>query len=89
MNTVWAATVYLLCLATSIACGFLLVRSYVQNRTRLLLWTAACFVLLAFNNLFLVIDTIVIPQSDLTFPRSLSALAAAAILIYGFIWEVD
>jgi hypothetical protein len=85
-----ASTVYLLCLAAGGLCAWLLVRSYVRNRTRLLLWSAACFVLLALNNLVLVVDLLVLPSTvDLLIVRNLTSLAAIAILLYGFIWELD
>ena len=85
-----ATTVYLLCLATSALCAFLLVRSYLRTRTRLLLWSAACFVLLAFNNLLLVTDLVLTgPQVDLSVIRKLSLLAALAVLLIGFIWEAE
>ena len=89
MNSLWATTVYLLCFVTSAACGALLVRSYLQNRTAVLLWTAACFVLLALNNFFLMIDLILLPDVDLSLVRSALALAAVGTLLYGFIWELD
>jgi hypothetical protein len=86
----WAApVVYSLCLLTSGACAWLLVRSYLRNRTPLLLWSAACFVLLALNNLFVVADMLVLPTVDLTALRSLSSLAAVGVLIYGFVTEID
>jgi hypothetical protein len=84
-----APTVYLLCLLTSAACGFLLVRAYLRNRSRLLLWSAICFVLLAVNNLLVVFDLLLLPAIDLSAPRLLSSLAAIVTLLYGFIWEVD
>jgi hypothetical protein len=86
----WATAVYVLSFLTSAVCGWLLVRSYLQNRTKLLLWSAACFVLLAINNLVVVIDMIVLPtQVDLSFARIALNLAAIATLLYGFIWEID
>ena len=87
--SVTAATVYLLCLLTSATCAWLLVRSYLRHRTKLLLWSAACFVLLAFNNFFVVADVLVFPLADLSFWRLLSSLAAVSMLLYGFISEVD
>ena len=84
-----AATVYLLCLLTSAACAWLLVRSYLKSRTKLLLWSAACFVMLALNNLFVVADVVILPGFDLTLLRSLSALAGVGLLLYGFISELD
>jgi hypothetical protein len=84
-----ATTVYLLCLLTSAACAWLLVRSYLKSRTKLLLWSAACFVMLALNNLFVVADVVVLPGFDLTLLRSLSALAGVGLLLYGLISELD
>lgn len=87
--SIWAVIVYLLCLLTSITCAALLVRSYLRNRTKLLLWSAACFLLLAINNLLMVLDVIVLPDVDLSLTRNLCGLAAVAILLYGFVWEID
>jgi hypothetical protein len=85
-----AALVYLLCFATSAACAWLLVRSYLRNRSALLLWSAACFVLLALNNFFVVMDLVVFPEApDLSLVRHAFALAAIATLLYGFIWELE
>lgn len=84
-----ATIVYLLCLLASAACAWLLVRSYLRNRTKLLLWSAACFVLLALNNLFVVADILVFPTADLTLFRSLSSLAGVSMLLYGFVAELD
>jgi hypothetical protein len=85
----FATVVYLLSFFTSAVCGWLLVRSYVANRTKLLLWCAACFVLLAINNFFVVADMLVLRDIDLTYVRSLLALSAIATLLYGFVWELD
>ncbi|HZT26039.1 MAG TPA: DUF5985 family protein [Pseudolabrys sp.] len=89
MSNTIAAAVYLLCFATSIVCGWLLVRSYLRTRTALPLWTAACFVLLAVANLLLLLDFILPPDVDLRLPRVLAGLAAVSTLLYGFVWEVD
>jgi hypothetical protein len=85
----WPATVYFLCLLSSIACAWLLFRSYSRSRSRLLLWSAACFMLLAVNNLLVVIDLLVVPSVDMMIVRQLSSLTAVVVLLYGFIWEVD
>jgi len=84
-----AAAVYVLCFATSAVCAWLLVRGYLRNRTPLLLWSAASFVLLALNNFFVVTDMLIVRGIDLTALRSISSLAAVAVLIYGFVTEVD
>jgi hypothetical protein len=85
----WAPAVYSLCFLSSVWCAWLLVRSYLQNRTKLLLWSAACFVLLSLNNGLLVVDLIFLPAVDLSILRTLTALAAVLTLLYGFIWELD
>lgn len=84
-----ATTVYALCFVTSAMCGGLLVRSFLRSRTRLLLWSAACFVLLALNNLLVVIDLVFLPSIDLSPLRVAASLAAASTLLFGFVWEVD
>jgi hypothetical protein len=80
---------YLLCLATSVACAALLVRSYLSTRTRLLLWSALCFVLLAANNLLLVLDVMVFPKIDLSPLRQMMSLSAVGVLLIGFVWDAD
>jgi hypothetical protein len=85
-----ATSVYLLCLITSAACGWLLVRSYLRTRTALLLWTAICFVLLAVTNLLVVVDLVLLPDDiDLRLARYATSLVAVGTLLYGFIWELD
>jgi hypothetical protein len=86
---IFPPAVYLLCLATSMLCAVLLIRSYRRSRTKLLLWSALCFVGLAANNLFLFVDAVVLPEVDLRSLRHLSSLAAIAILVYGFVWEAE
>ena len=86
---IFPPAVYLLCLATSVLCAVLLIRSYRRSRTKLLLWSALCFVGLAANNLFLFVDAVVLPTVDLRALRHLSSLAAIAVLVYGFVWEAE
>jgi hypothetical protein len=86
----WAPLVYLLCLLTSATCAGLLTRGYVRNKTKFLLWSGLCFVLLALNNLLAVIDLLILPEAiNLQILRVLTSLAAVLILLYGFIWEMD
>ena len=81
--------VYFLCFVASGVCAFLLVSAFLRGRERLLLWSAICFCLLALNNLLVFVDIIVLPDVDLVPLRSLTALLAVAILLYGFIWEIE
>jgi hypothetical protein len=79
--------VYLLCFAASCLCAFMLGRSYRKSRANLLLWSSLCFVLLAINNLLLVLDLLVVETVDLQLPRMLINLAAVSTLLVGFIWN--
>lgn len=83
------AILYALCFLSSGLCGYLLVTAFRRNRERLLLWSAICFCLLALNNLLVFVDIILLPNIDLTLPRSVAALAAVAVLLYGFVWEIE
>jgi hypothetical protein len=83
------AVVYVLCVATSATCAVLLARTYARTRSRLLLWTALSFGLLAVNNLFLVLDMLVLRQIDFQPVRGITFIGALLVLLYGFIWEVD
>lgn len=82
-----AELVYLLCAATSALVAVLLVRSYIDKKSSLLLWSSLCFVGLAANNLLLVVDLIFVASVDLSFARQGTALAAMILLIVGLIWE--
>ena len=84
-----APAVYLFCFLTSAAAMLLLLRAYWRSRTRLLLWSALGFVALALNNLLLFADLVLLPTVDLLPWRDACALASVALLLYGFIWEVD
>lgn len=81
--------VYVLCFATSAACAWLLGRSFQRVGARVLFWSALCFGLLAVNNLLLVVDLLLIPSVQLRFPRALVALAAASVLLFGFVWDLE
>jgi hypothetical protein len=82
-----AEAVYLLCAATSIVCGVLLLRGYQISKTRLLFWASLCFLGLAINNVILFVDLIILPEIDLFAWRTVPAVAGMVILLYGLIWE--
>lgn len=83
-----AQLVYLLCAFAATGCALMLYRSYRRNPVRLLLWTMSCFVLMALNNMLLVIDRVVFgPSVDLSVPRACVALASGVVLLYGLIWD--
>jgi hypothetical protein len=79
--------IYLLCAATSVACVVFLVGGWRRTRSRLLLWSSACFALLALNNGLLVVDHVFVKSVDLTLLRGALALAAVLVLLMGLIWE--
>lgn len=89
MDELFPTAVYGLCFLTSSACAWLLARSYGRTGARLLLWSSLCFVLLAGNNLILIVDMLVLPGVDLRLWRLLLALAAASVLIFGFVWDLE
>jgi hypothetical protein len=89
MVDLFPTIVYLLCFATSVACAILLARSYLASRTRLLLWSAICFLFLALNNLVVVVDMLVIPDISFRIPRLILALCAVSVLLFGFIWDLE
>ncbi|MBA3502002.1 MAG: DUF5985 family protein [Myxococcota bacterium] len=82
-----AEAVYLLCALTSMFCAGLLWRSYRRQRTRLLMWSTACFVGLAINNILLFVDLVLVPDVNLSLARSGTALVAVALLVIGLTWE--
>lgn len=82
------AILYLLCFLASSVCAALLLRAYRRARTALLVWSAACFVMLAINNLLVFVDFITGPTIDLSPYRLIAALAAVCLLLYGFVWEL-
>lgn len=82
--------IYSLCALTSLTCLVLLWRSYRMTGSRLLFWSALCFLLLTVNNVLLVLDKIVFPvEVDLSLWRLAAALAAVALLLFGLVWEEE
>jgi Family of unknown function (DUF5985) len=82
------AVIYLLCVITSLLCAYLLARAYRRGKTRLLIWSALCFALLAINNLVLAADVLLLPDIDLSLLQILTSLSAVCVLLYAFIWEM-
>lgn len=81
--------IYTLCAAASALCALLLYRGYRASRTALLFWSSLCFMGLALNNLMLLVDLVLLPETiDLAVPRGLVGLTALAVLIYGLVWEL-
>ena len=84
-----AGIIYMLCALTALACAWLLLRSYARNRHRLLLWSGLCFSGLFINNLLLVVDRLIFPETDLSTWRLGAALIALLPLLYGLIREEE
>jgi hypothetical protein len=85
---VFKVVLFLLAIATSLACTVLLFRGYMEGRVRMLLWSALCFVFLTANNVLLFVDLIVLPETvDLRAVRHATALVGLSFLLYGFIRE--
>jgi hypothetical protein len=89
LSDLFPEIVYSLCFITSCACAALLGRSFRQTGTRLLLWSALCFALLAANNLFVIIDLLLVPAIDLRTLRLLLSLMAVTVLLFGFVWNME
>jgi len=81
--------VYLLCFLASALCAGLLLRQYRTIASPILLWSCACFTLLAISNLLVVIDKVLLPELDLKLARLLMTLIAVTVLLVGFIWEAE
>jgi hypothetical protein len=79
--------VYILCAATSTICAILLIRGYRRSRARLLLWSAACFIGLALNNVLLVVDLRTGAALDLSVWRLIPAILGAGALLCALVWE--
>jgi hypothetical protein len=82
-----AEIIYVLCAATSILCAVLLLRGYRRSRTRLLLWSSLCFLGLAFNNVVLFIDLVVVPSIDLWALRTATSVVSMTVLVFGLVWD--
>lgn len=85
-----AKIVYLLCALASAGCAGMLVRGYLTSRTRLILLASLCFAGLAINNVFLFVDLVVLPETNLSgnFWRNLIGAFSGGVLLVGLIWEL-
>jgi Family of unknown function (DUF5985) len=79
--------IYALCTLTSVTCAWLLLRSFLHNKYRLLFWSGLCFIGLSLNNFLVLLDRIVVPSVDLLTWRLVTALVAVSLLLYGLVWE--
>lgn len=82
-----APVIYILCALTALTCAWLLIRNYLQTRSRLLLWSGLCFSGLALHNFLRAFGKFVLPDYDFITWRMVIALIALSLLLYGLIWE--
>ena len=83
MNTL----IFALCALAALACAVLLWMGARRSRSRMLVWSAVCFALLAAANIVLVLDYLVFPGIALWPVRQGLSLLAVGSLIYGLIME--
>lgn len=81
--------IYVLCLLAAGLCTWLLLRGYWRSGARLLLWSGLCFGFLSLNALAVILDILVIADSDLQLFRHVASLAAVGTLLIGLIWETE
>ena len=72
---------------TTLLCAILLLRAFKRVRRRLLLWSGLCFVGLSISYLFVIVDLLVFPNTDLYTYRLGSTAISMLLLLYGLIWE--
>jgi hypothetical protein len=84
-----ASIIYLMCAATALACAVLVLRSYRVTRHRLLFWCGLCFTGMFLSNLLLIIDRLIVPETDLSTVRLCAGLAALLPLLYGLVTEEE
>jgi hypothetical protein len=82
-----AEIIYALCGLVSLLAVGLLMRSWLESRSRLILWCLICFLGLALNNVLLFVDKVIVSDGDLAVVRGLPAALGVLALAYGLIWE--
>lgn len=79
------ALIYGLCMLTALMCAWLLLQAYHKTQYRLLFWAVLFFSIAALNNVFLVVDKLVFPDTDLTMYRYAVAVIGLLVLWPGLI----
>ena len=82
-----AEIIYGLCALLSTAIAVMLWRQHLRGSTRLIFWTAWCFSGLALSNVLLIIDKIVVPDTDLSPLRHVVSLLSICLLLIGLVYE--
>ena len=83
------ALIYSLCALTSIFCAWLLLRAYWEQHITLLFWCGLFFAVQTCNDVFLVVDRLVMPDVDLSIYRYVVGLMAVGVLLYGLIMRAE
>ena len=81
------ATIYALCALAALVCAVMLGLGARRSRSRMLVWSAICFGMLAVANVVLVLDFVVFPGLALWPLRQGLSLLAVGSLVYGLIVE--
>ena len=86
-----AELVYVMCTILSIACAIMLLRGYRNTPSHLLLWSSACFGVMALNNVILLLDVLVLPDIEFggLILRNLTGAIAGSLLLFGLVWEMS
>lgn len=78
---------YVMNILVCLICAVLLVVGWRRTRSRLIMWSALCFLLLTINNALIFADVLIVPDTDLSLVRAGSALMGFSVLLFGLIWE--
>lgn len=81
--------IYSLCAMTSFFCAWLLLRAYREQPSTLMFWFGVFFAVQACNDVFLVVDKLVMPDIDLSLYRYAVGLMAVGVLLYGLIMRTE
>lgn len=82
---------YFGCALISSLCTYFLAKSYCRGGGRILLWVSVSFGLLALNNIFAIVDLVILPDYDLngSLVRNIIFATAGVSLLFGLIWEAS
>lgn len=80
-------TVYILSALLCWVCAILLLRAYARQKAQLLFWSGAGFCAFGVSNILLVVDLVVVPETDLSLVRNCITLLGIGLLLRGLIWE--
>jgi hypothetical protein len=84
-----SSVIYGLCAGVALLCASLLLSAWRRQQHRLLLWSGLCFAGFTLNNVLLVLDKLVLPDTDLSLWRIGVAALSIAILLYGLVWDSE